>query len=405
MPIFKEIPPTSGWKFCAKDLFSRPATASLEEDFRNYLGVGDVFITYSGTAALYLIFESLKKTSSKRTVIIPSYVCPLVALAAQKADLRIKACDINKDNFDFNYNNLRDLCLADTDILAIVAVHLGGIALDFDKIKEIAKPREIFVIEDCAHALGAAYKGKKCGTLGDFSFFSLCRGKGLTIYEGGVLVVNREEYSSLVAYTVKEIVHKNYFSEAVKIIELVGYWIFYRPFLFWFVFKLPQVLWNLGKNTAKAFGEEYDTNFDVHSVSGLRKSLGHQSFYRLEKEISRQRERALFYIKALKEIKGINVMQENSTAYATYPFLTVLFDEARKRDDFFKKINGCGLGVSIVYLNAICDYTYLKDNLSCSECDNARDFSKRQLTLSTSSFLKDKDAEFIIHSLRETLSK
>jgi len=405
MPIFKEIPPTSGWKFCAKDLFLRPATASLEEDFKNYLGVNDVFITYSGTAALYLIFESLRRISSKKTVIIPAYVCPLVALAAQKAGLRIKVCDINKDNFDFNYNNLRDLCLADTDVLAIVAVHLGGIALDFDKIKEIANQREIFVIEDCAHALGAAYKGKKCGTLGDFSFFSLCRGKGITIYEGGVLAVNKKEYSSVVANTIKDIARKNYISEVFKIAELIGYWIFYRPLLFWFVFKLPQIFWNLGKNTDKAFGEEYDTNFDVHAVSVLRKYLGHKSFYRLENEISRQRERALFYIKALKEIKGISAVQENPNAYATYPFLTVLFDETAKRNEFFKKINNYGLGVSIVYLNAICDYTYLKDNMSCGECSNARDFSKRQLTLSTSVFLKDKDAEFIIHSLRETLSK
>ena len=138
MPIFKEIPPTSGWQFRIKDLFFKCAAGSLEEVFKNYLGVSNLYITYSGTAALYLIFESLKKISSKKTVIIPSYVCPLVALAAQKAGLRIKVCDISKDSFDFNYDCLKALCSRDSDILAIVVVHLGGIALGFDRIKEIA---------------------------------------------------------------------------------------------------------------------------------------------------------------------------------------------------------------------------------------------------------------------------
>jgi len=404
MPIFKEIPPTGGWKFCAKDLFSRQVASSLEEDFRNYFGVSDVYITYSGTAALYLLFEALKKASPKKTVVIPSYVCPLVALAAQKAGLRIKVCDINKDNFDFNYDSLRVLCSAETDILAVVAVHLGGIAVDIDRIKEITESRKIFIIEDCAHALGAKYKGKKCGTLGDFSFFSLCRGKGLTIYEGGVLLVNRKEYSTVVSDTIKAIVHRNFLSEIVKIAELLGYWVFYRPQLFWFVFKMPQIFWHFKKNQAKAFGEEYDVNFDTHSVSAFRKLLGHKSFYRLEKEILEQRRKAEFYIKALSEIKGVIAMQEGAEGYSTYPFLTLLFDKAEKRDAVLKKIGNCGLGVSIVYLNAICDYSYLKEALGYEACNNARDFSKRQLTLSTSVFLKDKDAEFIMQSLKETLS-
>ncbi len=275
MTIFKEIQPTSGWPFRINDLFSKCATGSLEEDFKNYFGVANLYITYSGTAALYLILESLKKISPKKTIIIPSYVCPLVALAAQKSGLRIKVCDISKDSFDFDYDGLKAICSLDSDILAIVAVHLGGIALEFDKINEIAETYKIFTIEDCAHALGAKYEEKKCGTLGDFSFFSLCRGKGLTIYEGGVLVVNRKEHAEIIKNTVKQIVHKNYFSEIIKIIELFGYWIFYRPQLFWFVFKLPQIFWNLGKNQVKAFGEEYDTDFDTHSVSGFRISAMH----------------------------------------------------------------------------------------------------------------------------------
>ncbi len=405
MPIFKEIPPTAGWKFSIKDIFVRHASTSLENDFRNYLNAGDVHITYSGTAGLYIILESLKKLSSKRTIIIPSYTCPLVALAGLKSGLRIKVCDIARGSFDFDYDKLKKLCAENSDILAIIAVHLGGIAVDFDKIKELAAKYKIFTVEDCAHALGSKYKDRKCGSLGDFSFFSLCRGKGLSIYEGGVLAVNRDEYSCVVKDTFRQISRKNYFSETVKIIELLGYWLFYRPQLFWFVFKLPQILWNLGKKYNKAFGEEYDVNFDTHAVSGFRKFIGHKSFYRLESEVRQQREKASLYIESLKSVKGVKILRDNPHSHAAYPFVTVVFDEAEKRNEFFRKINKNGLGVSIVYLNAICDYPYLKDELSGDGCANAREFSKKQLTLTTNVFLREKDAQFIVNSIKEVLTK
>ncbi len=176
MGILREIPPTAGFPLYAKDFLSiclqKNREGTLEEDFRRYLNVPYAKLTYSGTAAFYLILESLKKVSAKKTVIIPSFVCPLLPLAIHRAGLRVKVCDINKDNFNFDSPKLEALCL-NNDILAIVPVHLAGIPVDFEGIKQIAKDRRIFIIEDCAQALGAAYKDKKAGTVGDFSFFSV----------------------------------------------------------------------------------------------------------------------------------------------------------------------------------------------------------------------------------------
>lgn len=407
MPIFKEIPPTAGWAFHARDLFSlfrKNKSSNLADDFKNYLGVDYAEITYSGTAALYLLFESLKSVSTKRTIVIPAYVCPLVALAASKAGLKIKVCDINSDNFDFNYNAFQELCAQDDDILAVVAVHLGGVTLDFDQIQSITQKHKIFTIEDCAHALGAEYKGRKTGTLGDFSFFSLARGKGLTIYEGGVLVSNKKQYSPVIEETVKRLVRKNYLSELLKICELVGYWIFYRPLLFWFVFKLPQVFWKQKGNEARAFGEEYDTDFDYYEVSFLRKLMGHLCFYRLEKEIDSQRQKAFYYIKNLSGIAGLQIIQENSGTKAVYPFVTLIFDDTAKRNLILKTLDTYGIGISIVYVNAICDYDYLKNVVSFTSCENARNLSSRQLTLSTSAFLKDKDLELIVGTIKKVMN-
>ncbi|MFA6282245.1 MAG: DegT/DnrJ/EryC1/StrS family aminotransferase [Candidatus Omnitrophota bacterium] len=408
MSIFKEIPPTSGWTCHARDIFSlfrKNKSANLAEDFKGYLGAGYAEVTYSGTAALYLILESLKKISTKRTILIPAYVCPLVALAAQKAGLKVKVCDINKDNFDFDYTAFGEFCAQGSDILAVIVIHLGGVMMDFDRIKSITQNYEIFIIEDCAQALGAEYKGRKAGTLGDFSFFSLARGKGLTIYEGGVVVSNKEKYFQVLEETIKSLVRKNYLSELLKIFELFGYWIFYRPCLFWFVFKLPQVFWKQKGNEVRAFGEEYGVDFDYHKVSFLRKFFGHLSFYRLEKEIDSQRQKALYYIKNLSGISGLRAVQENPGTKAVYPFLTLLFDDINKRNLILKTLDSYGLGVSIVYVNAICDYGYLKPTLSLASCENARGLSRRQLTLSTSAFLKEQDLELIVETIKKLMSE
>jgi dTDP-4-amino-4,6-dideoxygalactose transaminase len=231
MSIFREIPPTAGFPIWFKDFLLAQKSGSLEEDFQKYLQVSYAAVTYSGTAAFYFILETLKKFSNKTTVVIPSFVCPLVALAVARAGLKVEVCDIQPDRFDYDYEELEKLCRDNKNILAVVAVHLAGIPVDLESISTTAKKYGIFLVEDCAQALGAAYEGKKVGTFGDFSFFSLCRGKGLTIYEGGVVVASRAECISALKATVRTLEKKDIFSEFLKILELFGYAVFSAVFI------------------------------------------------------------------------------------------------------------------------------------------------------------------------------
>lgn len=404
MGIFREIPPTAGFPLYAKDFFSvllrRVKTGSLEEDFRGYLNVPYAQVTYSGTAAFYLILESLKNLSSKRTVIIPSFVCPLVPLAIKRAGFRVLVCDINKDNFNFDILSLQELCVRNSDILAIVAVHLAGIPLDFEEIRRISERNKIFIIEDCAQSFGAEYKGRKTGTLGDFSFFSLCRGKGLTIYEGGIIVTGKDEYTAVIDEKIKELVKEDFFSESLKIFELFGYWLFYRPELFWFAYRLPQIFWEWQGEDLRALTEYFTIDFPIHRVSGVRKLIGHVTFGRLEQEIARQRQKAQDYIEGIRGIKGVKIISEPSETKAAYPYLTLLFDDPIKREEARKMFRNSGLGISIIYVAAINDYDYLKGMLEPTDCPNARYLAKRQITLSTSTFLKQEGLNSIVETLR-----
>lgn len=404
MSILREIPPTAGLPLYLTDLLfalhPKSHSGSLENDFKNYLGVAYARVTYSGTAAFYLILESLKELSRKKTVIIPSFICPLVPLAIKRAGLKVEVCDIGAEGFNFNLHELEKLCASNGDILAIIPTHLAGIPIEFTAIEQIAKKQGVFIVEDCAQSLGAVYKGEKVGTRGDFAFFSLCRGKGLTIYEGGVIVTNKEEYARVIECKIRELVKDDFFSEGIKILELLGYALLYRPFLFWFIFRLPQLFWNLQGQPLRANIEYFEQNFPLHRVSGIRKLLGHLGFSRLEEAIKKQREKASIYIAGLREIPGIEIIEELPGTRATYPYLTAVFNDPKKRNQAKQIFENSGLGVSQIYALAITDYDYLKPILPEKICPRARSLAERHLTLSTNTFLKERDLGRIIAMLK-----
>ena len=403
MSLFREIPPTAGLPLSIKELlpaFCHKNTDGLEDDLIKYLNIPYAQITYSGTAAFYIILEALKSLSPKRTVIIPSFICPLVPLAITRAGLKVLVCDIDENSFNFQAEKLQKICSENNDILGIVALHLGGIPADFNLIQQIAEKNKIFIIEDCAQSLGAKYQSKPTGTLGDFSFYSLCRGKGLTIYEGGI-ITSKPEFTGLIKETAKRIIKVNHLSEGLKIIELFGYWIFYRPILFWFVFRLPQLFWEILGKKEKAFIEYFTSDFPLHSVSRIRKTIGDQQFSRLNQEITKQREKTNYYINKLKGIPGIKIITESNGDYSNYPYLTLVFEEPSKRNQALNIFRNSGLGVSLIYLSAITDYTYLKDIYAPQDCINARNLAERHITLSTSTFLKNRDLDLIIEKIRK----
>lgn len=395
------IPPTAGFALGPKDFLKtlRPnAIGSLEEDLKNYLGAPYARLTCSGTAAFYLILETLKNLNAGEKVIIPSFACPLLALAIARAGLEVLVCDIRMDSFDFEPGQLEALCRDHPDILAITAVHLAGIPQDISASLALAQKHKIFLIEDCAQSLGAIDHGRPTGSQGDLSFFSFCRGKGLTIYEGGMIVSNKKEYAGLIDEKISALVKNNLFIEVLRVIELFGYALVYRPRLAWLAFGLPRIFWQQQGERLRAAAEYFSIDFPVHKVSAFRRALGHACFGRLEEEIAGQRKKAAYYIEKLTGVPAIKLITEPAGTKAAYPYLTLLFDQPRKKIAAL----GClrGLGVSVAYALAISDYAYLKGIIKNQACPNGRSLAERQITLSTNSFLKEKDLEKVVRALK-----
>ncbi len=127
------------------------------------------------------------------TVLCPSNTFMATPLAAIRAGAEVQFADCNR----------QDLCLSFADFearaerakpKAAVVVHIGGhIAFDIEQIAAYCVENGIFLIEDCAHAHGASWNGRKPGSFGDAGVFSLYATKTVTTGEGGVLVSRRPE--------------------------------------------------------------------------------------------------------------------------------------------------------------------------------------------------------------------
>jgi perosamine synthetase len=76
---------------------------------------------------------------------------------------------------------------------AVIVTHFWGVCAEIDEIKRICEEHNLFLIEDCAHAIGASWQGKHAGTWGDFGCFSFQQSKHMTTGDGGMMTTNRED--------------------------------------------------------------------------------------------------------------------------------------------------------------------------------------------------------------------
>jgi dTDP-4-amino-4,6-dideoxygalactose transaminase len=126
-------------------------------------------------------------------VIIPSYTFVSTANAFILRGAKVIFADSNHLNPNIDVSKLESLITSKTK--AIVPVHYAGIACDMDKIMELADKYNLFVIEDAAQAIDSFYKGKPLGSIGHLSAFSFHETKNIISGEGGMLVINDEQFT------------------------------------------------------------------------------------------------------------------------------------------------------------------------------------------------------------------
>lgn len=159
----------------------------LESQFKSYLGIKHAFAFNSGRSALMAILASLGLKPADE-VLVQAYTCNAAVNPIRWAGLNLNYVDCDENDFNIDVEDLRRKVSSKTK--AIMVQHTFGLPANMDKVLEIVQQNSLILIEDCAHALGAEYRGKKVGSFGKAAFFSLGRDKVISSVYGGIAVTN-----------------------------------------------------------------------------------------------------------------------------------------------------------------------------------------------------------------------
>jgi len=171
-------------------LVDGPYVEKFSSELAGRLSTPDAVAVSSGTAALHLALRVLE-ISSDDEVIIPAYVCTAPLLAVRYAGATPVLCDVDPDSGLMTADHLRTVVTKRTR--AVIAVHLFGRAAPIDDIMSLAADHGLFVIEDCAQAVGGDYRKRPIGSFGDVSIFSFYATKVITTGQGGMLSSPKRE--------------------------------------------------------------------------------------------------------------------------------------------------------------------------------------------------------------------
>lgn len=181
----------SGW------ITTGPRTKLLEKKLAEYCNTSRVVCLNSATAAEELNLRILGIGEGDE-VLVPAYTYTASASAAIHVGAKVKFIDSQKDCVEMDYDAVEAAITEKTK--AIIAVDLGGIVCDYDRIYQAVKNKKslfrpankiqeaigrVVIVSDCAHALGARWHGKMAGELADFTSFSFHAVKNFTTAEGG----------------------------------------------------------------------------------------------------------------------------------------------------------------------------------------------------------------------------
>jgi dTDP-4-amino-4,6-dideoxygalactose transaminase len=172
-----------------------PAIGQFENAFAAYQGMRNAVTTSFGRMAFYYILRALCLPPDIE-IIFPALTFWVVPEIARRAGLKPVFVDVDPATFNIDPTRIEAAITERTRV--IVPTHLYGQPCDMTEVMRIAEKHDLMVVEDCAQAVGARYKGRLVGTFGRASFFSFQMLKGINTYGGGMAVTNDDELAARV---------------------------------------------------------------------------------------------------------------------------------------------------------------------------------------------------------------
>jgi len=171
-------------------LFGGTKVDQFEKDFAKKYGLKNAVASSSGTAAIHVALNTIEINPGDEVIVPPITDGGTIIPILYQNAIPVFA-DIEAKTYNIDYKSIEERITEKTK--AIIVVHLLGQACDMDPILQIAKEKNIWIIEDCAQAFLTKYKGKLVGTLGDFGCFSFQQSKHITTGDGGMTITKHDD--------------------------------------------------------------------------------------------------------------------------------------------------------------------------------------------------------------------
>lgn len=340
----------------------------LERNFANFLGVRHAFGVSSGTAALHLALRTLN-IKNEDEVLVPS----LSFVASSNAILYVGAKPVFVDitslsDFNMSCDDLEEKITRKTR--AIMVVHYGGYLADMDRIKRIAKKHNLFVIEDAAHAIGAKFKSRMAGGIGDIGCFSFFSNKNMATGEGGMIVTNR-----------------NKFAEKIRLLRSHG---------------MTSMTWDRHKGYAYSYDvTELGYNYRMTEINA---ALGIEQLKKLKSSNRKRKSLIKTYVENLKGTKGLSIPFLNYPRNSAFHLFPILLNKDVDREKFMNSLKKEKIQTSIHY-PPIHKFSYYDKNLRASrnKLPLTEHVGRCEVTLPLHPLLKKEDILFVCDRIKRIL--
>lgn len=230
---------------------------------------------------------------------------------------------------------------------AVIVVHYAGYPCDMDEITRLCREKDLLLIEDVAHAVGAEYKGRKCGAFGDMACFSFFSNKNLSVGEGGMFVCKNRELD-----------------QKARLFRSHG-----------------MTSMTIDRHEGKTISYDVVQPGLNYRIDELRSALGIVQLEKLDSNNERRKALTRLYMKQLQNIDDISFpwqdrLVDRTSSYHIFP---VLLPREANRDKFMLHMKKHGIQTSCHY-PAFRQFSFYKDKIT-GKIDTAEDISARVVTL------------------------
>ncbi|MEI6424239.1 MAG: DegT/DnrJ/EryC1/StrS family aminotransferase [Lentisphaerota bacterium] len=372
-----------------------PKTAEFQKKFAAMCGVKHAFAVSNCTTGMHVCTQVFDIKKGDEVIVTPNTFIATSLVILKEGAIPVYA-DIDPKTFNIDPEEVAKLVTSKTK--AIYVVHYAGLMVDMDPIMAIAKKHNLLVLEDCAHAPYAEYKGRKAGSIGDVGVFSFHSLKNITTCgEGGMITTNNDKFAKGI--------------ETLRCMNLTHD-------------RVAGVNeWTFGKITCKKTSPlEYwiPSHFDVNDWNGhwgnnyrmneIQAAVGCVQVDKINMLTEKRREIGHKITAGIKGIKGITPVYEPKDCKHVFHLYTICVEEKElgaTRDEFMKVLYEEEGIQTILHYQPTYHFTGLKKmGYDPDQCPHANAFFyKRETNLPMHPRLTDTDVENMITGIRNAAEK